>query len=66
MPDSRGLLFIIGERQNRWWLDTEEDRRAMYARPDAPPLPTEPQRERSTQGQRLAFRLRLIIRPSAG
>jgi hypothetical protein len=64
MPDSRGLLFVINERQRRWWLD--EDHRAMYARPDAPPLPSEPQRERSTRGNQLAFRLRLIIRPSLG
>jgi hypothetical protein len=64
MPDSRGLLFVINERQRRWWLD--EDRRAMYARADAPPVPTEPQRERSTYGNRLALRLRLIIRPSVG
>lgn len=64
MPDSRGLLFVINERQRRWWLD--EDRREMYARADAAPLPAEPQRERSTRGNQLAFRLRLIIRPSAG
>ena len=38
MPDSRGLLFVVNERQRRWWL--EEERRAMYARADAPPLPS--------------------------
>ncbi len=64
MPDSRGLLFVVNERQRRWWL--EEERRAMYARADAPPLSVEPQRERSTFGSQLAFRLRLIIRPSLG
>jgi hypothetical protein len=66
MPDTRGLLFIVNERQRRWWLDADEDRRAQTARTEMAPLPVEPQRERSTQGQRLAFRLRLIIRPSAG
>jgi hypothetical protein len=66
MPDTRGLLFIVNERQRRWWLDAAEDRRAEDARNEMAPLPVEPQQERSTQGQRLAFRLRLIIRPSAG
>lgn len=66
MPDSRGLLFIVNDRQKRWWMDAEEDRRANDARPDAAPIPTEPQRERSTAGHRLAFRLRMIVRPSAG
>jgi hypothetical protein len=66
MPDTRGLLFIVNERQRRWWLDADEDRRANDARSDAAPLPTEPQRERSTQGERLALRLRLIIRPTGG
>jgi hypothetical protein len=65
MPDTRGQLFIVNERQRRWWLDADEDRRAETARAEMA-LPVEPQRERSTQGRRLAFRLRLIIRPSAG
>ena len=66
MPDTRGLLFIVNERQQRWWLESEEDRRADEARPDTAPRPIEPQRERSSQGHRLAFQLRMIIRPSAG
>ena len=55
MPDTRGLLFIVNDRQQRWWLDADEDRRANAARPDAPPLPTEPQRERA--GRRPPARL---------
>lgn len=66
MPDTRSLLFVVNERQQRWWLDAAEDRRANDARPDAAPLPTDPQRERSAPGHRLAFRLRLIVRPSGG
>jgi hypothetical protein len=66
MPDARGMFFVINERQRRWWLDAEGDRRSIYAKYDAAPLPTEPQRERSTFANRLVFRLRLIIRPAAG
>lgn len=65
MPDTRGLLFIVNERQRRWWLEADDDRRDNVARPDPAPLPTEPQRERSTPGARLTFRLRVIVRPSA-
>lgn len=66
MPDTRSLLFIVNDRQRRWWLEADEDRRADDARPVMAPLPVEPQQERSTQGHRLAFRLRMIVRPSAG
>jgi hypothetical protein len=66
MPGARAMYFLVNERQNRWWLDAEKDRRSSYAREDAAPLPTEPQRERSTFGSRLAIRLRLIVRPAAG
>lgn len=64
MPNPRGTYFAVSQRQDRWWLDLDEDRRAIYAERDAAPLPTEPQRERSGHGNRLAFRLRMIIRPS--
>ena len=66
MSGARTMFFLVNERQNRWWLDAERDRRSIYAREDAAPLPTEPQREPSTFGRKLALRLRLIIRPAAG
>jgi hypothetical protein len=62
MPDPRARWFIINERQDRWWL-YGDDRRSLYQPTDALPLPTEPQRERASYARRLAFRLRLIIRP---
>jgi hypothetical protein len=61
MPDSRGLYFVINERQKRWWLYADD--KPLYRSTDAEPLPTEPQRERSTYPRRLAFRLRSIVRP---
>ena len=64
MPDPRGLYFVINERQNRWAL-YGDDRKPLYQSTDAPPRPTEPQRERLSYGRRLAFRLRAIIRPGA-
>jgi hypothetical protein len=66
MPDARGRYFMIDQRQPRYWLYDDVDERGTHARPDALPLPVEPQRERSTRGNRLAFVLRTIIRPSAG
>jgi hypothetical protein len=63
MPDPRAMLFLINERQNQWWLEADE-RRGGYAKVDALPLPDEPQREASSYRARLAFRLRLLIRPS--
>jgi len=64
MPDPRGMYFVIKERQHRWWLYSDEDRRPLYSSIDALPLPTEPQRERSTYARRLVFRLRMLIRPT--
>ena len=66
MPDARGLYFTVGPRQRKDWLYDDEDERGTHPRPDAKPLPVEPQRERASHGSRLAFRLRTIIRPSAG
>jgi hypothetical protein len=66
MSGARAMFFLVNERQNRWWLGADKDRRSIYAKEDAAPLPTEPQRERSRFGSRLALRLRLIIRPAAG
>jgi hypothetical protein len=63
MPDPRGLYFTINERQKRWWLYADE--KPLYGSIDAEPLPTEPQRERSSYARRLAFRLRMIIRPGS-
>jgi hypothetical protein len=60
------LFFVINERQHRWWLYSDADRRPLYSSVDAPPLPTEPQRERSNYARRLAFRLRMAIRPQDG
>ena len=62
MPDPRAQWFVINERQDRWWL-YGDDRRPLYKSIDAPPLPTEPQRERTSYPRRLAFRLRMLIRP---
>jgi hypothetical protein len=64
MPDPRGLFFVINERQHRWWLDSDAADRPLYGSVDALPLPTEPQRERSSYARRLALRLRMIIRPA--
>jgi hypothetical protein len=64
MPDPRGLFFVINERQHRWWLYSDEADRPLYGSVDALPLPTEPQRERSSYARRLVFRLRMIIRPA--
>jgi hypothetical protein len=61
MPEPRGLYFTINERQKRWWLYADE--KPLYRSIDAEPLPTEPQRERSSYARRLASRLRLIIGP---
>ena len=61
MANPRGLYFVIGARQKRWWLYADD--KPLYRSIDAEPLPTEPQRERSTYPRRLAFRLRTIIRP---
>ncbi len=38
---ARGLIFIAMERQESWRRQADEDRRAMYRRPDAEPLPAE-------------------------
>ena len=62
MPDPRAQWFVINERQDRWWL-YDDDRKPRYSSTDAPPLPTEPQRERASYPRRLAFRLRMLIRP---
>jgi hypothetical protein len=61
MPEPRGLYFTINERQKRWWLYADE--KPLYRPIDAEPLPTAPQRERSSYPRRLAFRLRTIMRP---
>jgi hypothetical protein len=61
MGSPRGLYFTINERQKRWWLYADE--KPLYRSIDAEPLPTEQQRERSSYPRRLAFRLRMIVRP---
>lgn len=66
MSGARAMYFLVNGRQNRWGLDAEKDRGSIYASEDAEPVPTEPQRERSTFGSRLALRLRLIVRSAAG
>ena len=38
---ARGLIFIINERHENWRREADEDRRAMYKRPDAEPLPAD-------------------------
>jgi hypothetical protein len=38
---ARGLIFIMNERHENWRRDADEERRAMYKRPDAEPLPAE-------------------------
>ncbi|HEY4633649.1 MAG TPA: hypothetical protein VIH00_06995 [Candidatus Limnocylindrales bacterium] len=38
---ARGLIFIMNERHENWRREADEDRRAMYKRPDAEPLPAE-------------------------
>ena len=63
MADPRGLYFIITERERRPWMDAGE--KPLSHSVDAEPLPTEPQRERSSYPRRLAFRLRMIIRPGS-
>jgi hypothetical protein len=63
MASPRGLYFTINERQKRWWLYADE--KPLYGSIDAAPLPSEPQRERSSYPRRLAFRLRMIIRPGS-
>ena len=62
MPDPRAQWFVINERQDRWWL-YGDDRKPLYKSTDAAPLPTEPQREKTSYARRLAFRLRMLIRP---
>ncbi len=66
MPGTRQQLFIVNERQRFWWLEADQNRRSMDAEYDRAPGPTEPQRERSSRGNRLAFRLRMLIRPATG
>ncbi len=65
MSAAKSMFFLINHNQDRWWLD-DDPHRLPYAKVDAPPLPDEPQRERSSYVNRLAFRLRITIRPSAG
>ena len=62
MPDPRAQWFVINDRQDRWWL-YGDDRKPLYSSMDAEPLPTEPQREKTSYPRRLAFRLRMVIRP---
>jgi hypothetical protein len=64
MPDARGLYFIAIERQRTARLEADEERRKGYTRPDAPPFPAEPQRERSDTWRELVIRLRSIVRPN--
>jgi hypothetical protein len=62
------MFFVINERQHRWWL-YGDDRDSLYRSIDAEPLPTEPQRERSTFARRLVLRLRVLMlgsRPRSG
>lgn len=42
MP-SQGVLFILQARHLASHHDIEAERRAMYARPDCPPLPAAPE-----------------------
>jgi len=62
MPEPRGLYFIINQRQDGWWHEPDGHRRTTYATTDALPLPTEPRREPARYGQRLALRIRTLIR----
>ena len=66
MPGTRQQLFIVNERQRYWWHAAEADHRASQATPVVKPVLTRPQRLDASHGNRLALRLRMIIRPSAG
>lgn len=43
---ARGLIFIMNERHESWRRQADDDRLAMYKRPDAEPLPAEEPRAR--------------------
>ena len=62
MPDPRAQWFVVNDRQDRWWLHGD-DRKSLYSSMDAEPLPTEPQREKTSYPRRLALRLRMVISP---
>jgi hypothetical protein len=60
---ARGLIFIMNERHENWRREADEDRRAMYKRPDAEPLPADDRPKRQLHLPRL---LRRETGPSAG
>ena len=67
MAAIQGIYFIAQERQEAWRRKAAEERRQMYARPDAPPLPEPAAPGRSSHGgSRLLDGLRhwLVGRPS--
>jgi hypothetical protein len=56
---ARGLIFIMNERHENWRREADEDRRAMYKRPDAKPLP-------AVDGPKRQLRLPRLLRREAG
>lgn len=54
MP-SQGLLFILQARHLANLHDVEAERRAMYARPDCPPLPAAPEPDPGARRRALLF-----------